>query len=105
MITVITSKGNSTDAGFETRFGRAEWFCVYDSDTREVRFVRNDFAADTGGAGPKAAERMSEIGARRVISGDFGPKAQNLLEKSGIQMVIIRDDHLTVADILCKLSV
>ncbi len=104
MITVITSKGNSTGAGFETRFGRAEWFCMYDSDTSEVRFVKNDFAANTGGAGPKAAEKISEMGVRRVISGDFGPKAQDFLERSGIQMVIIRDDNFTVADILGKLN-
>ncbi|MCK5693843.1 MAG: hypothetical protein KAI08_13365, partial [Bacteroidales bacterium] len=51
------------------------------------------------GAGTKAVEKVVELGATRVISGDFGPKAKELLEKFNIQMVILSDDSKSIADI------
>ena len=46
---------------------------------------------------------LSFLDAKRA-SGDFGPKAKDLLEKLNIQMVIIQEDDLTVGDIIDKLK-
>ena len=46
---------------------------------------------------------MVELGVKKVISGDFGPKAKDLLDKFKIQMVVIQDDT-TVAEIIEKLK-
>ncbi|WP_262487049.1 hypothetical protein [Geofilum rubicundum] len=40
---------------------------------------------------------------QKVVSGDFGPKAKDLLEKFDIQMVVVQDD-LTVELLLEKLK-
>ncbi len=37
------------------------------------------------------AELMIELKVDKIISGDFGPKAKELLEEVNIQMVIIQD--------------
>ncbi|WP_372645523.1 NifB/NifX family molybdenum-iron cluster-binding protein [Ancylomarina sp.] len=89
--TVITSLGNELTSQFDKRFGRAEWFCVFDSETKGSSFIKNDFADSNHGAGTKAAELMVELKADKIISGDFGPKAKELLEKLNIQMVVIQD--------------
>ncbi len=104
MKTVITSSGNTVTAQFDKRFGRAGWFCVYDEETKETTFLDNANVSASNGAGTKAAERMVEIGVGKVISGDFGPKAKDLLDKFNVQMVIIQDDDLTVGDIIQKLK-
>jgi len=89
--TVITSSGNELTSQFDKRFGRAEWFCIYDSTTKESSFVKNEFVNSNQGAGTKAAELMIELKADKINSGDFGPKAKELLEKLNIQMVVIQD--------------
>jgi predicted Fe-Mo cluster-binding NifX family protein len=104
MKTVITSKGNSKKAQFDPRFGRAGWFCVFDSVSGKTSFIENDQAEATGGAGTKAAEKMVELGVQKVISGDFGPKAKDLLDKFNIKMVVITDDHQSIKEIISRLT-
>lgn len=91
MKTVITSTGNNIDADFDKRFGRASWFCVYDEDNDKTEFVKNDFAEEPHAAGTKVASLMVELGVKKIISGDFGPKAKELLEKFEIQMVLFQE--------------
>ncbi len=99
MKTLISSTGNNLDSGFDLRFGRAGWFCLLDEDTGETSFYENDSKEASHGAGTKAVEKVVELGATRVISGDFGPKAKELLEKFNIQMVLLSDDSKSIADI------
>ncbi|MCK5137468.1 MAG: NifB/NifX family molybdenum-iron cluster-binding protein [Bacteroidales bacterium] len=103
MKTVITSKGNNQNASFDLRFGRAGWFCVVDDASGKPSFIENEQADATGGAGVKAAEKMVELGVQKVISGDFGPKAKELLEKFNIQMVIIQGENQSIKEIISQL--
>lgn len=104
MKTIITSTGNSKDAAFDKRFGRAAWFCLYDEASGNTTFHKNEYADAQGGAGTKAAEKVAELGAGKAISGDFGPKAKELLQKLNIQMVIINDDNATIETIINRLK-
>ncbi len=100
MKTIISSKGNKLDSGFDLRFGRAAWFCLFDEETKKSSFVENEHKDASHGAGTRVVEKVVELGAARVISGDFGPKAKELLEKLNIQMVMISDDSRSIADII-----
>ncbi len=104
MKTVISSTGNVVTDNFEMRFGRAEWFCVYDESTKETSFVRNPHAEAQGGAGTKTAELMAELNATKVISGHFGPKAKDMLNMLNIQMVALHEEDATITDIIQKIK-
>ena len=104
MKTIITSSGDKLSSEFDLRFGRAAWFCLYDEETGKSEFYENKYSNAQGGAGSKASEFIIEIGATKVISGDFGPKAKDLLEKFNIQMVILEAENNTIKDIIGKLS-
>ena len=104
MKTLITSKGNSTDSLFDLRFGRGKYFCIFDSETGKTDFIENLNTNAQGGAGTKTSEKVIELGVKKVISGDFGPKAKDLLMKFGIQMVIISDSNKTIMEIIRTLS-
>lgn len=99
MKTIISSTGNNLDSAFDLRFGRAAWFCLLDEETGETSFYENENNEASHGAGTKAVEKVLELGAGKVISGDFGPKAKELLEKFKIQMVLLTDDSKSIADI------
>lgn len=100
MKTVITSTGDNLDARFDLRFGRAAWFCIYDDATRESSFVANIHKDAQGGAGVKTSEMLIDLGVTKAISGDFGPKAKELLQKFNVQMVILQDGDKSVKHIL-----
>lgn len=104
MKTIITSTGNQLNSIFDLRFGRASWFCVFDEETKEVNFFENESINAPSGAGTKAVEKVAELGVTKVISGDFGPKAKELLEKFNIQMVILKDDNNTIQNIIDNLN-
>ena len=102
--TVITSTGDTLESKFDRRFGRAAWYCLYDEEKGNVEFYENNNINSSHGAGTKAAEKMVELNVQKIISGDFGPKAKDLLEKFNIQMVIIQDDDATIQTIINKLK-
>ena len=104
MKTIITSTGNKKSSGFDKRFGRAAWFCLFDDETGATSFHENKSLNEGHGAGQMAAEIAFELGASKVISGDFGPTAKDVLDRLKIQMVIIDDDPKTVADVIKKLQ-
>lgn len=101
--TVITAVGDDLTCQFDKRFGRAHAFCVIDETSGETVFYKNEHADANHGAGTKAAEKMVELNVKKIISGDFGPKAKELLEKFNIQMVIIQDDSITIQEMVTKL--
>ncbi len=101
---LISSTGKTRSSGFDLRFGRANWFCIYDKETGKTTFIENPHLEDGHGAGPKAAELAYDNGVEQVISGDFGPKAKELLTKLNIQMIILDEDALTIEDIVKKLE-
>lgn len=104
MKTIISSTGKDSASQFDLRFGRAAWFCLLDETSGKTSYFKNEYNDAPHGAGTRAAEKVIELGATKVISGDFGPKAKELLEKFNIQMVIIPDDTNTINDIVQKLK-
>lgn len=104
MNTLITSTGNTLDSKFDLRFGRAKWFCMYNEEEDTFEFIENPNINLNSGVGIKTSEKIIELGAQKVISGDFGPKAKDTLNKFNIQMVIIKDDDCTIESIINKLK-
>lgn len=102
--TIITSTGDSVKDKFDLRYGRGAYFCVFDEESGDIEILKNENADAGNGAGTKAAEKAIELGVTKIISGDFGPKAKELLEKFDIQMVIIQDNNLTIEEIISKLQ-
>ncbi|MCD4697557.1 MAG: hypothetical protein K8S16_15130 [Bacteroidales bacterium] len=100
MITIITSIGNSLDSAFDLRFGRARFFCVYNESTKDIQFIENLYKNTNGSIGANAVEKMIELGAKKIISGDFGPRAKELLGKVDIQLVILPNENKTIQDII-----
>ena len=100
MVTIITSSGNSLKSKIDIRFGRTNWFCVYNSANDSVQFIDNENKNTNVGAGTKSAETVAELNAKRVISGDFGPKAKTLLEQFKIQMIFLDVQNKTIGEII-----
>ena len=83
----MTSKGKDLEAEVDTRFGRCVYFLIVDPDTMEFEAMENESASASGGAGPQAAQAISEKGVNVLITGNVGPNAYQALEASGIKIL------------------
>lgn len=86
----FTTKGKDWDSMMDPRFGRAEFFLVYDEDSKELAFLDNsDIQEEAHGAGPKTAQRVFELSPEILITGNGpGGNAATVLEKAGMQIYI-----------------
>ena len=88
MKVAITSTGATPDSAVDPRFGRAQYFLIYDTDSDQVEAMNNlENMNASHGAGIQSAENVAGKGAQYVLSGQFGPKAENALQAAGIQMI------------------
>jgi predicted Fe-Mo cluster-binding NifX family protein len=88
MLIAFTAAGKGgLKADVDPRFGRAPRFVIVDAESGEVSAeLENPATRADHGAGPQAAALVAEHGARGVVAGDFGPKAQAALEGLGLGM-------------------
>lgn len=100
MKTLITSSGPGRDSSMDPRFGRCEFFCILDEETGEVEFIENLAKLQSSAAGTSAAEKVIELGVKKAISGDFGPKAKSLLDRFGVQMVVMKNEGQKIEEII-----
>ncbi len=82
----ITSKGRELDSKVDPRFGRAEYYIIYDTETAEFRAEENPFKKGQTAVGISLAQRVIEEGAQVAISGNFGPNAFEVLKAAEIRL-------------------
>lgn len=95
----ISSQGSGLDASVDTRFGRATYFVVFDTDSGKHENLDNSVNVNAArGAGIQAATTVIDSGAAAVITGHVGPKAAATLKAGNIRIFIGASG--TVADAL-----
>ncbi|MDX9690738.1 MAG: dinitrogenase iron-molybdenum cofactor biosynthesis protein [Proteobacteria bacterium] len=78
--------GKDLSAPMDLRFGRAVNYLIYDTATKTVLAIKNDYADAGQGAGIKAAETILKAGASVLVTGDCGPKAFNVLKQANVKI-------------------
>jgi len=94
----VTSTGGSMDALVSEQFGRCQYFLMIDSETMKFEAVSNLGEQMQSGAGPKAAELIISKGAQVLLTGHVGDKAEEVLNKSGIEIVAGYKNTIKVKD-------
>ena len=82
----ITSQGKERTSNVDPRFGRAAFFCFYDTESGEYSFEANGFAAGVGGVGVQTSQYMAEKEVQAVLTGQVGPNAFKTLNAAGIEV-------------------
>lgn len=86
----FTTKGDNWDSMMDPRFGRTEYFLVFDDEKNELTTIDNgSLKNEAHGVGPKAAQKLFNIKADVLITGNGpGGNAGTVLEKTGIKIYI-----------------
>ena len=95
----VTTAG--AEATLEMRFGRCPYFAVYDSETKEYEWFENAGIKAASGAGTGAAQALLDRGVEVVISGQYGPKAAQVLGVANIKM-LLGSSELPIAEVISK---
>ena len=83
----FTTKGTEWDSQMDSRFGRTEFFLIYDEENDSFDYFDNRAVEnDAHGAGPKTAQKLFDLKAEILITGNGpGGNASTVLEKAGVK--------------------
>ena len=95
----ITSQGQDLSSQLDTRFGRAKYLIVVDTDTGDFKAHDNSVSLNAvQGAGIQTAQNIANLGAQAVITGNMGPNAFKTLSAVNIKVFLSKTS--TVQDTL-----
>ncbi len=83
----IPSFGKDIDSEINPRFGRCEYFVIFNQDGKLVKSISNTGAEARRGAGVNAAQSLAEEKVKIIISGNIGPNAYMVLNSAGIEIL------------------
>lgn len=87
---IFTAQGTDWDSPMDPRFGRTQFFFVYDEESEEIQTYDNTaIENEAHGAGPKTAQKLAEYEARVLITGNGpGGNAAAVLKTVGTEIFI-----------------
>jgi predicted Fe-Mo cluster-binding NifX family protein len=100
----ITSEGNSPDSKLDRRFGRCNYFVIYDTETKSTEYIPNPNKDNIEGAGPASAQLVASKGVKKIISGEFGGKVKSIFDSLQIQLIALSDPEKSIKDIIVLVS-
>lgn len=101
-LAVMASGKQGLEAEVDSRFGRAPYFVVVDSESMESSVHKNKAASESGGAGIAAAQAVLDEGVQGVIAGNFGPKAFEILNSGEVKLFALSE--VTIKEALEKFN-
>ena len=99
MIIAIAASENHLKAIVDPHFGRCDWYCLYDTETKKSSFIENPVRYNQEQAGCDAAAFLIEKGIKIAIAGRFGSKVIEVFKANNVQMVIPQAQQ-TIAKII-----
>jgi predicted Fe-Mo cluster-binding NifX family protein/predicted DNA-binding protein (UPF0251 family) len=87
MKVAVSSTGKELNSKIDTHLGRCAYFVIADIETMQTEVYENQSAALAMGAGIEAARFLVSKGVGTVITGVCGPKAEQVFQAAGIQIL------------------
>jgi predicted Fe-Mo cluster-binding NifX family protein len=96
---VFTSKGKDWSSEIDPRFGRADYFIIFDEASNNLEIVDNtEVQGEAHGAGTKAASKIAEIKPDVLITGNGpGGNAETALRALNIN-IYVGAANMTIKD-------
>lgn len=76
----VCAKNQEENSVLANRFARAEYFTIFDSETKEYQSIKNEAVNAAGGASGQAIRLLDQAGVSVVLCPEVGPKALEALQ-------------------------
>lgn len=100
MKVAFSATGKNKDSILDQRFGRCDYFQVYDTETKEIKVIDNEGQSASGGAGIAASNQIVNEKVDAVVTGSLGPNAFDIINESEIKMY--KCDSISIEDAIEK---
>ncbi len=80
MIIGICAKKHGLESDVADRFGRAEYYVLFNTETKETRTIENTAKNSASGAGGRAVRLLDENGVGVALAPELGPKAMDAIK-------------------------
>lgn len=98
MKVAISSTEKKLESVIDSRFGRCQYFVIYDTTTKKHDFVDNSQSlALAHGAGIQTAQVLVDKNVDAVVTGYCGPKAFKVLEAASIKVYTLENETVEKA--------
>ncbi len=97
----ITATKKDKKSKIDPRFGRAQYFLIFNDDGEIEETIDNSAQSAQRGAGISAAQKLEDKDVNILITGNIGPNAYNALSAARIK-VFLADANLTAEDAFDK---
>ena len=81
-------------------FGRCDWYGIYNTDTKESKFIENPNRYAEEGAGCTSAELLMQYNIQSIVAGRFGSRVVEFFNKNNIHMIIPDNMDKTMNDLI-----
>jgi predicted Fe-Mo cluster-binding NifX family protein len=98
----VSSFGKDSKKLLDTRFGRCEYFQIYDTESGLYESFENEAKGSSQGAGVAASQWIIDRGIDVLVTGKLGPNAYELLSDSGIKLYTSESIEVEEAVQLCQ---
>lgn len=90
----ITSSGDNLESQIDPRFGRCSYFIIYDNANGSFEAIANPNVDVGSGAGVQSAQLVVVKQVSMVITGEVGPKAEQVLKNANIQIIANKNGNV-----------
>jgi predicted Fe-Mo cluster-binding NifX family protein len=84
----IAASQNQLNSPVDPHFGRCEWYCIFDTETKAFEFIENTSRHQTEKAGCEAVSLLFDKGITAAIAGRFGSKVMAAFNANQVQMIV-----------------
>lgn len=98
----ISSVGRSTKDLMDTRFGRCNFFHIYDTENDETYCIENKGQFSSQGAGIQCSQQVIDENVEAVVTGHVGPNAYKTLDDSDVAMYA--GEEIAVEEVIKKFN-
>ncbi len=83
----VSAQGNTLDSLVDPRFGRAQYFIIYDTESNTSESFLNPNISSPSGAGIQSAQFIIEKGIQVLITGNIGPNSFSVLSAGRVKII------------------
>lgn len=99
----ISATGKKTRDLMDIRFARCPHFVLIDD--QDTVTVDNPYFEEESDVATRVINWLHQLGVKKVITGEVGPKAQNLLQEKKIQIVLMDAEKISIQSLRKKLDI
>ncbi len=96
----VSAAGKTIVNLLDMRFGRCEYFQIHNTESGEIKVLENQGKNASGGAGISASNQLIDENIDVIITGNLGPNAFEIIEKSGVRAY--KCDGIVIAEAIEK---